>query len=296
MDASNRFSRTDIADELIEDNKKNLFADGSSSFVSKYLHGIIKHTVDLEKNNVFERPQGRYVTIDSTQILTHDPEILKSTKKLLSEEIRRFLTNKKKILVIGIGNRGQTSDSLGPKVATLLEKKISLENSLDQKKSGRKMFVFAPNISFNTGIESFDIVKCLVSAVKPDALVVVDSLCSRKIGRIGTSFQISDVGLAPGSGIGGEKNEISKPSMGVFTVAIGVPMVVFASELALELFFEERVSDEFLKGRFREKMKRTFEDFVVTPRDIDSIVSVCANVIADSIEDAILPKEKSTSV
>lgn len=290
MDIHHNFSRTDIADELVEDNKKNLFADGSSSFVSKYLNGITKHTVDLEKNNAFERPPGSYITIDSPHVLTYNFDVLKSTKKTLSEEIRKFLLDRKRILVIGIGNRGQTSDSLGPKVVSLLEKTLSMENLSEQKKEGRKMFVFSPNISFNTGIESVDIVKSLVSTVKPDALIVVDSLCSRKLGRIGTSFQISNVGLAPGSGIGGEKEEISKSTMGVYTVAIGVPMVVFASELALELFFEEKVNEEFLKGRFREKMKRTFEDFVVTPRDIDSIVAVCASIISESIEDAIFHK------
>ena len=282
--------QTDIADEIIEDNKKKMFQDGSSSYITKYLDDIVKHVVNLEKDNAYNRPKGRYVTIDSPLLIFGSKSVFEHTVEQLYTELKKQLINKKNILVVGIGNKGQTSDSLGPKVIQNIENHRVRNGGKLIFGGKRKLFAFAPNVAFRTGIDSVEITKSLVETIKPDIVIIIDSLCTSKIERIGTSFQIADSGLSPGSGLNDDSFELSKSTLGVDSVAIGVPMVVFASELAVDFLFNDLVETEIFKEKFRDKMKNSFGDFVVTPKDIDDIVYFCSEVISEAIVKVLYSK------
>ncbi len=198
-------------------------------------------------------------------------------------ELKKMLNAKNKILIVGIGNKGQISDSLGPRVIQEIEMQRVKNGGKLTSNNKRKVFAFAPNVAFRTGIESTSIVKCLVDLIKPDCVIIIDALCTSKIERVGTSFQLSDVGLSPGSGLNDDSFNLSKETLGVDTIAIGVPLVVFASELAVDFLFGELVDIKLFRSKFREKMHNSFGDFVVTPKDIDDIVYFCSEVITESI-------------
>ena len=42
----------------------------------------------------------------------------------------------------------------------------------------------------------------VVETVKPCAIIAIDSLAARSLGRIASSMQVSDTGISPGSGLG----------------------------------------------------------------------------------------------
>jgi len=115
------FRRTDIAYELIEDNKKMMFEDGSKSFIANYTNDIVKHVVTLSKDNIYDRPKGRYVTIDSPLLTFGSRSAIDGTIDQVYYELKKFIQNKKNILIVGIGNKGQVADSLGPRVVKNIE-------------------------------------------------------------------------------------------------------------------------------------------------------------------------------
>lgn len=288
--------RTDIAPEIIENQNNSLFNQGVKSSLTKHSFDITKHTVILEEKNAFNQKRGDYITIDSPYINAEEKEIMRATKNLLKESLKKYIFNKKNILVIGVGNDGLTSDSLGPSVILRVESnraKLSNNRVDDAIKDGVLVSVFAPSVAGKTGIESFDIIKCVVGIVKPDLVIVVDSLCSRKLSRIGTSFQLTNVGILPGSGIGNAPSELSKKTLKVKTIAIGVPMVVYASELAIELLFDEKGEDMDFFRRIKKAIPKKYDNLVVTPKNIDEIIEVASEVIAGAINEVIIESRQS---
>lgn len=286
--------RTDIAPEIIEDKNKAMFCTGVTSEITKYDNKITKHNVFLGDNNSFLRPKGTYITIDSPLINIENDKVYKKTTELLSEALKPFVKDKKNILVIGIGNRGLTSDSLGPKVSEQIEVTRGVNGQILPSKSKKLplVSVFAPSVLGRTGIESFDVVVGLVKSINPQLVIVIDALCTRKVSRIGTSFQITDVGILPGSGIAASPNELSKKTLGCDVVAIGVPMVVYASELALDILFEERFENIEILNKFKKEVSKSYSDLVVTPKNIDEIVLYTSNTIACAINDCIFNNKK----
>ena len=77
-----------------------------------------------------------------------------------------------------------------------------------------------------TGIDSYEIIKKTIEEIKPDFVIAIDSLCAIDIRRLNKTIQITSSGITPGSGIGNERNELSLETLGVKTIAIGVPTVV----------------------------------------------------------------------
>ncbi len=153
-----------------------------------------------------------------------------------------------------------------------------------------------------TGIETGEIIKGIVEKIKPDCMIVIDALASRKIERIATTVQIANTGIVPGSGLGNHRNAITQETMGIPVIAIGVPTVVEAAVIAndaLELFTKKLQSE----ARSNEKMneltqKDNYEEIrsalmpndmnlVVTPKDIDELIENMKNIVAKGIDTAM---------
>ena len=79
-----------------------------------------------------------------------------------------------------------------------------------------------------TGIETSDIIQGVIDRSKPDFVIAIDALASRGIERVNSTIQISDSGIHPGSGVGNKRKELSKDTLGIPVIAIGVPTVVDA--------------------------------------------------------------------
>lgn len=170
------------------------------------------------------RPKGTYITIEADGITTGNEEYAKEVILTLAGYIYKLLKrmnkNKRpeKILVIGLGNRNITSDSLGPAVIDNI--------CINVGESG--ICTLAPGVMAQTGIETAGIIKGVVSQIKPEVCIAIDALAARSVNRLNSTIQLSDKGINPGSGVGNHRVGITKDNIGVPVLAIGVPTVIDA--------------------------------------------------------------------
>lgn len=142
-----------------------------------------------------------------------------------------------KTLVIGLGNRNITSDALGPKSVskTLVTRHLFKNYNKDYDDDFTEVSALSPGVMGVTGIETSEIVKSLVEKVKPDRVVAIDALASRKMERVNSTIQISTAGISPGGGVGNTRKSLTKETLGVDVIAIGVPTVVDAATLTIDV-------------------------------------------------------------
>ena len=184
--------------------------------------------VKLNKNNILNKTEGDYITISFEDIT--DKTNFSNVLNILIKELKRILklTNIKpddKVLIVGLGNNKSTPDSLGYEVL----KNITVTRHLfilDKVEGYRNISVLEPNVFGNTGIESQDIIMGVVKETKHDFIIAIDSLAAFSIDRMQRTIQITNTGISPGSGIGNNRGEISKKSLKIPVIAIGVPTVV----------------------------------------------------------------------
>lgn len=224
--------RTDMAIDLAEKNKE-LFLD-----VTKEKDGVKITWLQLEENNVIGKKPGKYLTLEFEDVTDDDAK--KKVSKVFKEEFVKMLKsvgfNKNmKTLVIGLGNAKSTPDALGPLVS---ENIIVTKHFFDMKVNVEEIFSnvssFYPGVTGTTGIETFSLIKGVVSEVKPDLIIVVDALSSSSISRVNKSIQVSDTGISPGSGVGNKRKEVSKKTLGIPVIAVGVPTVVDAAVIVCD--------------------------------------------------------------
>ena len=117
-----------------------------------------------------------------------------------------------------------------------------------------------------------------MSAVEPSAIIAIDALAARKLSRLGTTVQISDIGIIPGSGVGNARKEITEDSVGVPVISVGIPTVVDVCTLVNDL------TDS--KGKIAENRG---QDMIITPREIDIVIERASELIGMSINKALQP-------
>lgn len=221
IDLKNVNIHTDLVIEQIND--KNLIKE-------EVINNIKISRVVMDKNNLLNKKEGNYITIELTDITNYEDR--ENVGKVLVKEIKDIL-NKNNIkdnyecLVIGLGNKKSTPDALGPMVIdNILVTRHLFELNANVKEGIRKVSAIIPGVMGNTGIETIDIIKGIVDNVKPKFIIVIDSLCASSIERLNKTIQLTDTGIHPGSGIGNMRKEISKDTLGIPVIAIGVPTVV----------------------------------------------------------------------
>ena len=219
----------------------------------------------------------------------------------LSEELRDMFTGLKDdatVLVVGLGNRSITSDSLGPRVAERIYVTRHVTEYMPDALPGtvRSVCSVAPGVLGVTGIETMEIVRGVKEYAKPDMIIAIDALASRRAARINTTIQLTDTGISPGSGIGNNRKGLNSEAFGVPVIAIGVPLVVHAATITQEVI--SLIADKTGLHGDEEKLKRLAEQvisenlgqMVVTPKDIDSIVEDMSGIIATGINMALFGK------
>lgn len=219
--------RTDMAIDLTEKDKKTY---KPKTYVKD---GVKVSWIDLDKNNNIGKKPGSYLTLEFDDVTDDDAK--KNVSKVFKEELSSMLLklgfNKQtKTLVIGLGNVKSTPDALGPFVS---DKIIVTKHFFDMGVSVDDKFScvssFYPGVTGTTGIETSDLIKGVIDVCKPDLIIAVDALASSSISRVNKSIQVSDAGISPGSGIGNKRKEISKDTLGIPVIAIGVPTVTSAA-------------------------------------------------------------------
>ena len=217
IDLSKYNIRTDL---IIEDNK--------ISHNEKNIDGL---TITTSVKN------GNYVTLSFDDVT--DKDNYNKVKKYFIELIKDILKmnnidDEASCLIIGLGNKLSTPDSLGVKSLDNIIVTSHLFELGDVSNGMRKVSCFIPGVMANTGIESSKIIKAIINEIEPDFVIAIDALASRSIDRINKTIQITDTGIHPGSGIGNNRLEISKDTMGIPVIAIGVPTVVMSSTIVYD--------------------------------------------------------------
>ncbi len=178
--------------------------------------------------------KGNYYTLSFEDITDHDNYllVLKHLEILLKDIlIKNNINDNDTCLIVGLGNRMSTPDSLGVKVLDdiIVTRHLFLLNKVSP--GYRMVSTIAPNVMSATGIESADVTKAIIKKIKPDFVIAIDALAARSIERINKTIQITDTGIHPGSGIGNNRIEISNKTLGIPVIAIGVPTVVLSSTI-----------------------------------------------------------------
>ena len=136
----------------------------------------------------------------------------------------------------------------------------------------------AAGVLATTGMESGQLIQAVVGRLKPACVIAVDALASRSVERLCRTVQLSDTGIVPGSGVGNHRMALSRETLGVPVLAVGVPTVVEASTLVMDLLGGEDAAE--LPGA----------ELFVTPREVDSRVADLARVIGYGVSLALNPE------
>ncbi|OJT92577.1 GPR endopeptidase, partial [Clostridioides difficile] len=215
-----------------------------------------------------------------------------------------------KTLVIGLGNRNITSDALGPKSVskTLVTRHLFKNYNKDYDDDFTEVSALSPGVMGVTGIETSEIVKSLVEKVKPDRVVAIDALASRKMERVNSTIQISTAGISPGGGVGNTRKSLTKETLGVDVIAIGVPTVVDAATLTidvLDMAIDNLIAQSEETESFYEMLKKLKEEekyhlikdsldpydknLIVTPKDIDDTIENLSIIISEGLNRSLHP-------
>ena len=124
------------------------------------------------------------------------------------------------------------------------------------------------------------LVAALCARLKPDAVIAIDALASRSVGRLASTVQLSDTGISPGSGIGNHRKTINSETVGFPVMAIGVPTVVDSATLVLDAL--ERAGIE----EYPDSLIPVLEEgmsFFVTLKDSDIAVSELSSILFEAL-------------
>lgn len=181
------------------------------------------------------KKQGLYLTIEMIGIRQQDSELQQQVGEIFAKEFAHFLkrigiAKDASCLIVGLGNWNVTPDALGPLVCenVLVTKHLFTLQPESVEEGFRSVSALAPGVMGITGIETSDIIFGVIEKTKPDFVIAVDALASRSIERVNATIQISDTGIHPGSGVGNKRKELSKETLGIPVIAVGVPTVVDA--------------------------------------------------------------------
>ena len=284
---------TDMADERVDEYKviNNMSAiDGIEITEEKYEEFKVTQVNVINENGAqaIDKEIGKYITFEMENI-----KYINDTGKVI-EKLKEFLNTliekQKSVMVVGLGNMYVTPDALGSKVVKGIDVTRHIlkltENILSE--DTREVSAICPGVMGNTVIQTSEIISSVAKIVSPKYIIVIDSLMSKSIKRVGASIQISNVGITPGSGITGINSKIDEKSTNAKVISLGVPMVVDMATITTDALNKiENVTDD--RGERYQKIAATLdtENYIVTPKDIDELIEIMAGIISQSINETM---------
>ena len=278
--------RTDLALERKEMIKTQL--EGVE--VKEYENDECKTTViDIKTTSAAEKLDkgiGRYITLEMNAF-AHEAPVSDGRLQALKDSIKKLLPEGNgTVLVAGVGNMSITSDALGPMTASMIFATRHIDDDVREyagfKEKLRPVCAVSTGVLGQTGIESGEYIKSICEAVKPDFIITIDALAAGSLSRLGTTVQMADTGIAPGSGIGNARKRIDEDFLGVPVIAIGVPTVVDAVSLACEISGSDI-------NQINRKQINNGAGLIVAPKDIDLMVKNASYLLALAINCALQP-------
>ncbi|HBF5455112.1 TPA: GPR endopeptidase [Clostridioides difficile] len=309
--------RTDLAleaSEMCEKSQEGISIPGVKIETKELENCIVTkvEVIDRQGAEIMNKDIGKYITLESNLMKFDDDESREEMISYLKEELVDIFgqDKNKKTLVIGLGNRNITSDALGPKSVskTLVTRHLFKNYNKDYDDDFTEVSALSPGVMGVTGIETSEIVKSLVEKVKPDRVVAIDALASRKMERVNSTIQISTAGISPGGGVGNTRKSLTKETLGVDVIAIGVPTVVDAATLTidvLDMAIDNLIAQSEETESFYEMLKKLKEEekyhlikdsldpydknLIVTPKDIDDTIENLSIIISEGLNRSLHP-------
>ena len=229
--AMERTIRTDLAIELREDIKDRGELDGIQIATKIHRQGIRTTTINVTNEKGAEtlgKPLGTYITIECPEIREFDETIHEPLCRELSNNLKKLLGDASSVLVVGLGNREVTPDSLGPLVVDhlFITRHLGIEKIPVSGRQEYDISAICPGVMAQTGIETVEIIKGICGNIKVDEVLVIDALAARSSKRLNKTVQITDTGISPGSGVGNNRMEINSDNIKTKVIALGVPTVI----------------------------------------------------------------------
>ena len=237
IDLKNINIRTDMIVDTIDTSSDN---SDIKSYKKEFDNISVEEIIiDKKSSKIYKRKDGIYKTITFKDIT--DKDNFKKVEKVLIDEIRDLMeklkiSNDASCLIIGLGNNKSTPDSLGPKCIENVLVTRYLFDLGEVEEGYRNTSSFTPGVTGTTGIETKKLIEGVVNVSKPDFLIIIDALASSSIERVNKTIQITDVGIAPGSGVGNNREELNSKTFNIPTIAIGVPTIVDAVTIVSDTF------------------------------------------------------------
>lgn len=216
------------------------------------------------------KPVGTYLTLDLTDYRSAGADALTRAVEAVGQCLKALLPDVQgEALVVGLGNRAVTPDAVGPRAAD----HVLVTRHLHHQAPGQfdqfyPVAALAAGVLGTTGVESGELVAAVSEKIKPGFILAVDALAARSVTRLCTTIQIADTGITPGSGVGNARKALNHETLGVPVIAIGVPTVVDGATLARD---------------FGAAGPKALEGVLVTPKDVDTLVTELAKIIGYGI-------------
>lgn len=227
--------------------------------------------------------KGRYLTFETPRLSGH-PGRFEGVPEALAEELKSLLpdldtgTAQGEVLVAGLGNLDITPDALGPLAARKVLATRHFARELlpeDELASLRGVVALAPGVLGQTGVEAAEVISALCEKIHPAAVIAMDALACSDVNRLGCTIQLADSGISPGSGVQNRRKELSRRTLGVPVIAMGVPTVADLASIA------EQMTGSPASERTPAMM--------VTPRDIDQLIFRTAGLLSRAVNLALQP-------
>lgn len=284
-----------MSDLIVEFAKRLSKKDDATKVKTK----ISKHvsTTFLEVTEKAEiklgKEKGAYYTIefpfDPVMQLVEKKTILHEATKAITQVIQKCEIDKlSKVLVVGLGNPKMVADCFGPRTCERILVTRHVTKSGHYPDNLCEVSCLSTNVFGKTGLESFEIVNGVVREIKPDLVILLDTLVACSVKRLCTNIQIANVGIVPGSGVDNARKELSKKSLQVPVVTIGVPFVVYADSFCNEE--AKKLINRLTEKNFTKDFEfKSLKDLIVMPREIEQQVRFCCDVVASAINNALNP-------
>lgn len=311
--------RTDLAlearEKFDEDNVeiKGVRLEEEQATPDIHISSVIIETENGAK--AMGKPKGSYVTLEAPNMIDEDEGYHREISIQLSRVLKRLLPQKKDFttLVVGLGNRAVTPDSLGPRVVDNLCITRHIIKEFGKYVIGdschKSVSSIVPGVMAQTGIESMEIVRGIIKETNPDIIIAVDALAARSTRRLNRTIQITDTGINPGSGVGNHRHALNGESMGIPVIAVGIPTVVDAATIVIDTMNNlleamsqaeqlRRISNSYEQLDMMEKYELVHElltpqlnTLFVTPKDVDEAVKRLSFTVSEGINLALQKDE-----
>ena len=282
-------TRTDMAHEALQHCRSLAGVEEENESKGSIAISRIRVRTEAAERKL-DKPRGSYITLTLPEEGLSSKAMRKEAGRCLAFELSLLMGEVKHILVVGLGNRHVTPDALGPQTIESLFVTRHVQNHFPEllPSGTRTVAAFAAGVMGMTGVETAEAVAGIASVLNPDLVVAVDALASSQSDHVGAMIQLNDTGISPGAGVGNFRMGLSKGTLGIPVIAVGIPLVLTAEAILYSGLAGMGADELFLK--VKKRLGDGFLSMCVTPKDIDAMVKDGASVLSYGLNLALFGK------